>query len=105
LAFLDKHPMNPGHTLLVPKKHVEDVFDLDDELLAKIFLAAKRLSGALKKATEAKRIGVAIEGFTVPHAHVHLVPLHNPSDLNPERAVNASEESLAEMCEKIRNVI
>ena len=105
LAFLDKHPMNPGHTLLVPKKHVDDVFDLDDELLARIFLAAKKLAGPLKKATEAKRIGVAIEGFTVPHAHIHLVPLHNPSDLNPERAVNASEESLAEMYGKIRNVI
>ena len=86
-------------------KYIEDVFDLDDDLLARTFLAAKRLSEPLKKATEAKRIGVAIEGFTVPHVHIHLVPLHNPSDLNPQRAKDASEESLAEMCGKILNEI
>lgn len=104
MAFLDAHPFNPGHTLLVTKKHVDDIFDLDDELYSAIFMAAKRLSEPLKRATNAKRIGVAIEGLSVPHVHIHLVPIQKASDLNPQRAKDASEEELAEMCEKIRKV-
>ncbi len=105
LAFLDAHPFNPGHTLLVTKKHVDDIFDLDDELYSSLFLAAKQLSEPLKKATNAKRIGVAIEGLSVPHVHIHLVPIRKASDLNPQRAKDASDEELAEICEKIRKEI
>ena len=90
LAFLDIHPFNPGHTLLIPKKHVDDIFDLDDELYLAIFMAAKQLSEPLIKATNAKRIGMAIEGLSVPHAHIHLVPIRKASDLNPQRARDAS---------------
>ena len=105
LAFLDIHPFSPGHTLLIPKKHVDDVFDLDNELYTSLFLAAKQLTEPLKKATNAKRIGVAIEGLSVPHAHIHLVPIRRASDLNPQRARDASDEELAEMCERIRKEI
>ena len=105
LAFLDSHPFNSGHTLLIAKKHIDDIFNLDDELYSEIFLAAKRLSKPLKKATDAKRIGVAIEGLAVPHVHIHLVPIRKASDLNPQRARDASDEELAEMCEKIRKEI
>ena len=105
MAFLDAHPFNSGHTLLIAKKHIDYIFDLDDELYSAMFLAAKRLSKPLKKATDAIRIGVAVEGLAVPHVHIHLVPISKASDLNPQRARDASDEELAEMCEKIRKEI
>ena len=105
LAFLDSHPFNSGHTLLITKKHVDDIFDLDDELYSALFMAMKQITKPLKKATNAIRIGVAIEGLSVPHAHIHLVPIRKASDLNPQRARDASDEELADMCEKIRKEI
>ncbi len=65
-AFLDINPINPGHLLLIPKKHFEEVYDLPEELFIDLFKAAKFLAGKLKEATKAKRIGIAIEGFGVP---------------------------------------
>lgn len=105
LAFLDANPFNPGHTLLVTKKHVDDVFKLDDDLYTALFRAVRQLSRPLRLATNAKRIGIAVEGFTVPHVHVHLVPVNNPSELDPARATKASGESLAEMSERIMKYV
>jgi histidine triad (HIT) family protein len=103
LAFLSIHPCNPGHTCLIPKTHVHYVFDLEEPLYSRIFQAAKQLSHLIKQATDAKRIGVAIEGFSVPHVHLHLVPLYNVSELDPHRHIKQTEEELAEMAAKIRN--
>jgi histidine triad (HIT) family protein len=97
LAFLDIHPINPGHTLLIPKEHVEDVFAMSDETIENLFVTAKKLAPSLKKATSAKRIGIIVEGFGVPHVHVHLVPVNNGNELNPERAKEAAQEELNEM--------
>jgi len=96
-VFLDIMPINPGHLLLVPKKHFEEVYDLPEELYGSLFKTIKVIAERLKKATKVKRIGIAIEGFGMPHAHVHLVPVNKGNELNPERAKKASEFELQEM--------
>jgi histidine triad (HIT) family protein len=101
LAFLDVNPVNPGHLLIIPKVHVESVFDMPDEQYKNIFETAKALSTPLQNAMQSRKIGIAVEGFGVPHAHVHLVPLHNPNELNPERATHMDDETLATIAEKI----
>lgn len=105
LAFLSIHPCNPGHICLIPKTHVDYVFDLEEPLYSRIFQASKQLSESLKKATSAKRIGIAVEGFNVPHVHIHLVPLYNVAELDPHRHIKQNAEELAEMGEKIREEI
>ena len=105
LAFLSIHPCNPGHICLIPKAHVDYIFDLEEPLYSNIFRAAKRLSAPLKKTTKAKRIGVAIEGFSVPHVHIHLVPLYNMAELDPHRHTKQPDEELAKMSERIRKRI
>ncbi len=105
LAFLDIRPIHPGHTLVIPKKEVEYFFDLDDELLKGIMLAARKVARAIKKEVACKRVGVMIAGIEVPHAHVHLVPIHEVSDLNFAKAKPASNEDLALMAQKIRSHI
>jgi histidine triad (HIT) family protein len=105
LAFLTIRPCNPGHTLLIPKTHVDYVFDVEEPLYSGIFRAAKQLSGPIQRATAAKRVGVAIEGFSVPHVHLHLVPLYNVAELDPHRHIEQTQQELAEMAERIRKEI
>ena len=105
VAFLSIHPCNPGHACLIPKLHVDYVFDLEEPLYTGIFQAAGQLSGPIKRATEAKRLGIAVEGFGVQHVHLHLVPLYKVSELDPHRHIKQSREELAEMAEKIRKEI
>lgn len=97
LVFLDIMPINPGHILLIPKNHNEDIFKLEDDLYNEIFKTARKLSEPLKKVTNAKKVGMMIIGFDVKHAHLHLVPLHKGPELNPERAKKASEGELQQM--------
>lgn len=83
--------------MLIPKKHIEDIFDLEGPLFSELFKMAKRLSEPLKKATNAKRIGVVIVGFAVPHVHLHLIPLHKSNELfDPSMFSRASPEELKE---------
>lgn len=82
LAFLDIMPLEPGHTLVIPKVEVDYIFDIDDELLAEMHLFAKKVAIALKKSVPCLRIGIAVVGLEVPHAHIHLVPLKNISSIN-----------------------
>lgn len=82
LAFLDINPLAEGHTLVIPKKEVDYIFDLDDELLAGLHLFAKKIAKAIDKSVKCSRIGIAVIGLEVPHAHIHLVPLKNIGDLN-----------------------
>ena len=81
-AFLDVFPVAEGHTLLVPKKEVDYIYDLDDDLLVKMQLLSKRLAIALRGAIDCKRIATAVIGLEVPHAHLHLVPIHTMSDMD-----------------------
>ncbi len=81
-AFLDINPLSKGHTLVVPKKEVDYIFDLEDELLSGIHLFAKKVAKAIENTIECKRIGVVVYGLDVPHAHVHLIPLVKGNELN-----------------------
>ncbi|MDR3582123.1 MAG: HIT family protein [Candidatus Pacebacteria bacterium] len=105
LVFADAKPINPGHLLIIPKEHIDSIFDLPDERYAEIFMIAKTLFAPLRRATDAKRIGIAVEGFGVPHAHLHLVPLHGGNELNPERARAMDEEELRKIANKIKEEI
>jgi histidine triad (HIT) family protein len=101
-AFLDINPIQEGHVLLIPKKHSEYIFDLTNKEYSDLLLEAKKLSGPLLKATETKRIGLAVEGFAVPHIHIHLVPLTQGNQLNPLMAKPGDPELLVKVAEKIK---
>ncbi len=80
-AFLDIFPVAKGHTLVIPKKEVDYLFDLDDETYAGLQLFAKKVAKGLKKAIPCEKVGVLVLGLEVPHAHIHLVPMQNENDL------------------------
>jgi histidine triad (HIT) family protein len=106
IAFLDINPLVVGHTLIVPKKEVDYIFDLDEDVLAGLNVFARKVAVAVKKAVPCKRIGVAVIGLEVPHTHIHLVPMNVTDDLNFTRPkLNPSKEALAEVAEKIRKAI
>jgi histidine triad (HIT) family protein len=101
-AFLDNKPLNSGHTLLLPKKHIDYIFDVEEPLYSEIFKTAKKLSKSIKNAVGSKRIGLVIEGFGVSHAHIHLIPLNKGREIDPDRAKPATEKELKETAEKIK---
>lgn len=104
IAFLDIVPLVMGHTLVVPKKEIDYIFDLDDDTLGGLHVFAKKVAHAVKKAVPCKRIGVAVIGLEVPHVHVHLVPMNSMGDINfTKPKLNPSTEELAIVAEKIRN--
>jgi histidine triad (HIT) family protein len=105
LAFLSIHPCNPGHACLIPKAHVDYVFDLHEPFYSRLFQVAKEIAQPLKLATGAKRIGIAVEGFSVPHVHLHLVPLFNVSELDPHRHVAQTQEEMSVMAARIRDEV
>jgi len=105
IAILDIKPLNPGHTLLIPKDEANYIFDMSDEAYADLFLTAKKLSSPIKKATQAQRIGLIVEGFGVDHVHIHLIPINGPHELDPNRAKDASTEELQTMKDKIISLI
>lgn len=103
IAFLDIMPLVLGHTLVVPKKEVDYLFDMDDDSLADINVFAKKVAHAVKKSVSCKRIGVAVIGLEVPHAHIHLIPMNTVSDLNFGRPkLKPSQEELVAIAAKIR---
>lgn len=104
IAFLDIMPLVMGHVLVVPKKEVDYIFDIDDEALGAMNVFAKKLAHAIKKVVPCKRIGVAVIGLEVPHAHVHLVPMNTVGDLNFSRPkLNPTQDELTAIASKIRN--
>ncbi|WP_282918742.1 HIT family protein [Porphyromonas macacae] len=93
-AFLDINPLVKGHTLVVPKQEVDYIFDLTDEDLAEMHVFAKRIATAIKKAFPCKKVGEAIIGLEVPHAHIHLIPIRQESDMlssNPKLKLSDEE--------------
>lgn len=101
-AFLDVFPCAPGHTLVVPKKEVDYLFDLSDELYLGLMAFAKSLEPAIRKAVPCKRVGVAVIGLEVPHAHVHLIPMNSMNDMNFNSKIKISQKELSEIAEKIK---
>lgn len=102
LAFLDVFPCAKGHTLVIPKKEVDYIFDLDDELYLGLMAFAKSLSPGIKAAVPCKRVGVAVIGLEVPHAHVHLIPLNSMADIDFSDKIKISQEELSEIASSIR---
>ncbi len=95
IAFLDVMPLVEGHTLVVPKQEVDYIFDLDATLLADMMVFAQKVAAAVKKTIPCKRIGVAVIGLEVPHAHIHLVPMNSMGDINFMRPkLSPSKETL-----------
>lgn len=105
-AFLDINPLVEGHTLVIPKQEVDYIFDIDDKLLADMILFAKKVAKGIQKAIPCKKVGVAVYGLEVPHAHLHLVPINRESDMffgNEKMAVTTEE--LTVTAAKIRKEI
>lgn len=106
LAFLDITPLREGHTLVIPKREVDYLFDLDEETYIGLQLFAKIVAEGLRKAIPCKRIGMAVIGLEVPHCHLHLVPLDSMEDINFQKEkLKPSQDELAATAAKIRKHI
>ena len=101
-AFLDINPVGKAHTLVIPRKETDYIFDIDDEEYAALMLFAKRVAKAIKKAFPCKKVGMAVLGLEVAHAHVHLIPLHSEGDMDFRREkLQLSPEEMQEIAAKI----
>jgi histidine triad (HIT) family protein len=104
-AFLDIFPLAKGHTLVIPKKEVDYIFDLDNDTLAGLNIFSKRVAKAIDKTIDCKRVGVVVLGLEVPHAHIHLIPLNDESDASFSKPkLKLTEEEFKEIAEKISSV-
>jgi histidine triad (HIT) family protein len=103
-SFLDIHPVAKGHALVVPKVEVDYIFDLDDEILGGMQVFAKKIALAIEKSVSCQRIGMAVAGLEVPHAHIHLIPINEISDLSFEKPkLKLSQQEFEELLEKIKS--
>ena len=102
-AFLDINPLTKGHTLVIPRREVDYIFDMDDDELAEFQLFAKRVAAALKKAFPCKKVAQVVLGLEVPHAHIHLIPMNSESDVDfRKEKLQLSQEEMQQIAEKIR---
>lgn len=102
LAFLDIQPLVRGHVLVIPKKEVDYIFDMEDDLLGEMMQFSKRVSKKIKSAFPCKKVGVCVIGLEVPHAHIHLIPMNNVSDMNfAKEKLSLSNEELKEIALKL----
>ncbi len=103
LAFLDIFPLAEGHVLVIPKREVDYIFDVEDDTYVGLWKFAKNVSHAVNKAIDCKRVGVAVIGLEVPHAHIHLVPLNNVEDINFSRPkLQLPEDKFKEIADRIK---
>ena len=106
VAFLDIFPLAKGHVLVIPKKETDYIFDLDSEEYLGLFNFAKKVAKAMDKVISCERIGVAVIGLEVPHAHIHLLPLHDVSDINFERPkLKFPDSEMKEIADLIKSAI
>ncbi len=102
LAFLDVRPQAKGHTLCIPKREIDYIFDLEDDYLAGLMVFAKKVGRAIEQVVPCKRIGIAVIGLEVPHAHVHLIPLNHLSDLSfGKEPLNLPAEEMTHLASQI----
>lgn len=103
-AFLDINPLAKGHTLVVPKKEVDYLFDLDDETLAGMMVFAKRVAAKIREKIACKRVAVVVLGLEVPHAHIHLIPINDESDVDFKREkLHLSVEEFQKIASSLRD--
>ncbi len=101
-AFLDINPLVEGHVLVIPKKEIDYIFDIDNELYARFFVFAKELAKAIEKVISCERIGISVVGLEVPHAHIHLIPINNVEDMSfTKQRVKMSSESMVRLAQSI----
>jgi histidine triad (HIT) family protein len=101
LAFLDVNPNAKGHTLCIPKKEINKIFDMEEELYLGLMKFSRKVAKALEKSLECKRIGVAVVGLEVPHVHVHLIPLQDMDDMRFQRKTTLLPEEFQELASQI----
>ncbi|MGA2130508.1 MAG: HIT family protein [Candidatus Pacearchaeota archaeon] len=101
-VMLDAHPINPGHTLVIPKRHSDYIFDLNDRDYVELMLKSKTIAKTLKEKLKPKRVGIVVEGFGVHHVHIHLIPINKGEELNSNRAKNMDEKELNKIAQKIK---
>lgn len=105
-AFLDINPLKEGHTLVIPKKEIDYIFDLDDNTLGDMLVFAKKIGKAIEKVIPCERIGVTVIGLEVPHAHIHLIPINGINDMNfAKEKLKFSAEEFSAIAEKIKKEI
>jgi histidine triad (HIT) family protein len=102
LAFLDVNPNAKGHTLCIPKQEINKIFDLNDDLYLGLMAFAKKIAIALEKSVPCKRVGMAVIGLEVPHAHVHLIPLNEMDEMRFEKKVSLTEDEFSELVKTIQ---
>ena len=105
LAFLDINPNALGHTLCIPKKEIDQIFDLDDQTLSGLMIFSKKVARAIKKAVVCKRVGISVIGLEVPHVHVHLIPINNMDDMSFETKIHLKQDEFTEIMKKIKSYI
>ena len=105
LAFLDINPNAVGHTLCIPKKEVDQIFDLDDKTLSELIIFSKKIANAIKKAVVCERVGMSVIGLEVPHVHVHLIPINNMNDMSFDTKISMTESQFNETMNKIKSYI
>lgn len=104
-AFLDINPVRPGHTLVVPKEEKDYLFDLDDDTLGAMMVFAKRVASAIKSATSCRKVGVAVIGLEVNHAHIHLIPISKEGDMDFKKKQTLPEEEMKDLCTRISSAV
>ena len=105
IAFLDINPNAKGHTLCVPKKEVDKLFDLDDDTYVQLMQFAKKVGLGIRRAIDCKRVGISVVGLEVPHVHVHLIPLNKMSEVTFQEKVKMQDDELEEVAQKIADAI
>ena len=105
LAFLDVNPNAKGHTLCIPKQEINKIFDLEDDLYEGLMKFSKRIAIALEKAVPCKRVGMAVIGLEVPHAHVHLIPLNEMDEMRFQNKVSLTKEEFEAVVKAIREAL
>jgi histidine triad (HIT) family protein len=103
IAFLVLKPIAPGHVVVIPRHHVKSIYDLDQHAYAALFERVRIVAEMVRRAEQPAQVGVAVEGLSVPHAHVHVLPVNQPGDLDPCRAQPTTTESRRAMGERLRS--
>ena len=105
IAFLDINPVKMGHTLVVPKKQIDYIFDLDSDDYNKLWTTTKKIANGLKKSVICRRVGISVVGFEVPHCHIHLIPINTISDMSFDNIYDYNSSEMTDIAERIKKNI